>query len=298
MDPRTLTDLTAFAILAESRSFRRAALALEVSPSALSHRLRKLEARLGVRLLNRSTRSVAPTEAGELLLARLGPALAGISAGLSEVAAFRERPAGRLRLNVPRSAARILIAPRLGGFLKAYPDVRLEIVTENALTDIVAGGFDAGVRFDDRLPADMIAVRIGPAMRMAAVASPDYIARHGAPQTPEDLAGHACLRLRWPSGTYYHWELERGDDSRRLAVDGPLTADDNELLVEAALDGAGVAFVLEPGVRRHLADGRLVALLADWCPPFPGYHLYYPSRRQVSPALRAFIDHMRSVADL
>ncbi|HET6971195.1 MAG TPA: LysR family transcriptional regulator [Phenylobacterium sp.] len=298
MDPRTLTDLSAFAVLAEQRSFRRAARTLEVSPSALSHRLRKLEARLGVRLLNRTTRSVAPTEAGERLLERLGPALAGISAGLSEVAAFRERPAGRLRLNVPRSAARILIAPRMGGFLKAYPDVQVEIVTENSLTDIVAGGFDAGVRFDDRLPADMVAVRIGPSMRMAAVASPDYLARHGAPQAPEDLARHACLRLRWSSGAYYHWELEKPGDARRVVVAGPLTTDDNELLVQAALEGVGIAFVLEPGVRRELAEGRLAAVLEDWCPPFPGYHLYYPSRRQVSPALRAFIDHMRAAADL
>ncbi|MBW8813267.1 MAG: LysR family transcriptional regulator [Caulobacterales bacterium] len=297
MDPRTLTDLSAFAVLAEQRSFRRAALVLEVSPSALSHRLRKLEARLGVRLLNRTTRSVAPTEAGERLLSLLGPALADISAGLAEVAAFRERPAGRLRLNMPRSAARILLAPRLGGFLKAYSDIRVEIITENALTDIVAAGFDAGIRFDDRLPADMVAIRIGPAMRMAAVASPDYLARHGAPRTPQDLAAHACLRLRWPSGSYYHWELEKPGDARRVVVDGPLTADDNELLTQAALDGAGIAFVLEPGVRHELEAGRLVAVLEDWCPPFPGYHVYYPSRRQVSPALRAFIDHMRAGMD-
>lgn len=287
-------DLVAFAVLAERRSFRRAADVLGVSPSALSHRLRKMEAELGVRLLNRTTRSVAPTEAGERLLARLSPALGEIAAGLSEVAAFRERPAGRLRLNVPRSAARLTIAPRLGGFLKAYPEVRVEIVTDDTLGDIVAGGFDAGVRLDESLPPDMIAVPIGPPMRMMAVAAPEYVAAHGAPQTPEDLAGHRCFRLRWPTGALYHWELEKDGRVRRTHVDGPLIVDDSLLLRAAALDGAGIAFVLEPSVAEDVAAGRLVHLLPDWSAPFPGYHLYYPSRRQVSPALRAFIDHMRA----
>jgi DNA-binding transcriptional LysR family regulator len=293
MDRTAVSDLAAFALLAERRSFRKAAMELGVSASALSHRLRKMEARLGVRLLNRTTRSVAPTEAGERLLARLGPALAEIEAGLSEVAEFRARPAGRLRLNVPRSAARLVIAPKLGGFLKAYPDVRVEVVSDNALTDIVAGGFDAGVRFDDQLPAEMVAVRISSPLCMRAVAAPDYVADHGAPQTPDDLARHACLRQRWPSGAVYAWELERDGDARQLAVDGPLVVDDGLLLKDAALAGAGVAFLMEPFVREELASGALVSFLEDWCPPFPGYCLYYPSRRQVSPALRAFIDWMR-----
>ena len=293
MDRHALTDLAAFALLAELRSFRRAGAALGVSASALSHRLRKMETALGVRLLNRSTRSVSPTEAGERLLARLGPALADIEAGLGEVAEFRERPAGRLRLNVPRSAARLAIAPRLGGFLKAYPDVRVEVVTDNALTDIVAGGFDAGVRFDESLPAEMVAVRIGAPMRMVAVAAPDYLAARGTPKAPEDLAGHACFRMRWPSGALYHWELEKDGVARKVAVDGPLVVDDAQLLKDAALDGAGIAFVIEPMVAEEIASGALVPLLQDWCPPFPGYCLYYPSRRQVSPALRAFIDYMR-----
>jgi DNA-binding transcriptional LysR family regulator len=186
-----------------------------------------------------------------------------------------------------------VIAPKLGGFLKAYPDVRVEVVSDNALTDIVAGGFDAGVRFDDQLPAEMVAVRISSPLCMRAVAAPDYVADHGAPQTPDDLARHACLRQRWPSGAVYAWELERDGDARQLAVDGPLVVDDGLLLKDAALAGAGVAFLMEPFVREELASGALVSFLEDWCPPFPGYCLYYPSRRQVSPALRAFIDWMR-----
>jgi DNA-binding transcriptional LysR family regulator len=294
MDRRALPDLTAFALLAELRSFRRAGQMLGVSASALSHRLRRMEAELGVRLLNRSTRSVSPTEAGERLLARLGPALADIEAGLSEVAEFRERPAGRLRLNVPRSAARLAIAPRIGGFLKAYPDIRVEVVSDNSLVDIVAGGFDAGIRFDESLPAEMVAVRIGPPMRMVAVASPEYVAAHGSPRHPDELADHACLRHRFPSGAFYDWELEKGDDVRRVAVQGPLIVDDAQLLRDAALDGAGIAFLIEPVVAEDVNAGRLVAMLRDWCPPFPGYSIYYPSRRQVSPALRAFIDWMRA----
>jgi DNA-binding transcriptional LysR family regulator len=296
MDRRALPDLTAFALLAELRSFRRAGQALGVSASALSHRLRRMEAQLGVRLLNRSTRSVSPTEAGERLLARLSPALADIEAGLTEVAEFRERPAGRLRLNVPRSAARLAIAPRIGGFLKAYPDIRVEVVSDNSLVDIVAGGFDAGIRFDESLPAEMVAVRVGQPMRMMTVASPGYVAEHGVPQHPDDLAGHACLRMRFPSGGLYDWELEKGDDIRRVAVNGPLIADDVDVLKEAALDGAGIAFLIEPGVVEEVRAGRLVSMLEDWCPPFPGYSIYYPSRRQVSPALRAFIDYMRGPA--
>lgn len=294
MDRRALPDLTAFALLAELRSFRRAGAALGVSASALSHRLRRMEAELGVRLLNRSTRSVAPTEAGERLLARLGPALADIEAGLSEVAEFRERPAGRLRLNVPRSAARLAIGPRIGGFLKAYPDIRVEVVSDNSLVDIVAGGFDAGIRFDESLPSEMVALRVGRPLRMVACASPAYVAEHGAPQHPDDLANHACLRMRFPSGALYDWELEKGEDVRRVAVNGPLIADDVDVLKQAAMDGAGIAFLIEPGVAAELADGRLVSLLDDWCPPFPGYSIYYPSRRQVSPALRAFIDWMKA----
>lgn len=294
MDRRALSDLVAFATLAELRSFRRAGAALGVSASALSHRLRKMEASLGVRLLNRSTRSVTPTEAGERLLARVAPALGDIDAGLAEVAEFRDRPAGRLRLNVPRSAARLAIAPRLGGFLKAYPDVRLEIVSDNALTDIVAEGFDAGIRFDESLPAEMVAIRIGEPLRMAVVAAPAYLVQRGTPRVPEDLAGHACFRTRFPSGVVYHWELEKDGDVRRVAVEGPLIVDDSQLFMDALLEGAGIGFVIEAQVAQHIASGALVPLLRDWCPPFPGYCVYYPSRRQVSPALRAFIEHMRA----
>ena len=293
MDRHPLPDLAAFARIAELKSFRRAAQALGVSPSALSHALRNMEARLGVRLLHRTTRSVAPTEAGERLLARLRPALDDIDLALSEVKGFRDRPAGRLRINMSRSAARLIVAPRLASFLAAYPEVRLEIATDDGLTDIVAGGFDAGIRLDEALQADMVAVRLGGPQRLVVVGSPDYFARHGRPATPADLAGHACFRMRWPSGALVPWEFERAGQAIRVEVDGPLIIDDALVQHRAALDGAGLAFVFEHHVAEEIAAGALEVVLDGWCPPFPGFHLYYPSRRQVSPALRAFIDHMR-----
>ena len=294
MDRHPLPDLAAFARIAELKSFRRAAQALNVSPSAVSHALRNMETRLGVRLLHRTTRSVALTEAGERLLARLRPALDDIDVALSEVKGFRDRPAGRLRINMSRASARMLVAPRLASFMATYPEVRLEIATDDALTDIVAGGFDAGVRLDESLQGDMVAVRLGGPQRMVVAGSPGYFARYGRPAAPADLAGHACFRLRWPSGALLPWEFERDGRAVRVEVAGPLIVDDVLVQHRAALDGAGLAYVLEDHVAEELASGALETVLDDWCPPFPGFHLYYPSRRQVSPALRAFIDHMRA----
>jgi DNA-binding transcriptional LysR family regulator len=253
-----------------------------------------MEARLGVRLLNRTTRSVALTEAGERLLARLRPALDDIDVALAEVTGFRDRPAGRVRLNMSRSAARLVVAPKLASFIAAYPDIRIEVGTDDGLSDIVAAGYDAGVRLDEALQADMVAVRLGGPQRLVVVGSPDYFARRGVPQTPADLAGHACFRLRWPSGALFPWEFERDGRALRMEVDGPLIADDAHIQIRAAVDGAGLALVFEDHVAADLASGRLVTVLDDWCPPFPGFYLYYPSRRQLSPALRAFIEHMRA----
>jgi len=293
MDQRPLPDLAVFALVAQHRSFRAAAQVLGVSASALSHTMRNLEARLDVRLLHRTTRSVAPTEAGERLLARLAPALADIDAALGEIAAFRDRPAGRLRVNLARSAARLLLAPRIGGFLKAYPEVRVEMVSDDGLSDIVAGGFDCGVRLGESLQADMIAVPIGGDLSQALTASPEYLAEHGAPEKPEDVPHHRCLLGRRSTGQTWPWEFERR--GRVVVVNplGVLVSDENEVLRRACLDGAGLAFLFRDMVAADIAAGRLVPLLEDWCEPFAGFFLYYTSRRQLSPALRAFIDWMR-----
>src|SRR6516164_7795985 len=274
MQRAAVSDLSAFVAVATHRSFSRAAAELGLSPSALSHTVRSLEERLDLRLLNRTTRSVAPTEAGERLLERLRPAL-------------------RLRLNVPRSAALLLLAPVMTRFIKAYPQMRLEITTEDRLVDIVASGYDAGVRFGESVERDMVAVRIGPDLRMAVVGSPAYFRRHPRPLKPRDLHDHACIRFRLPSGSMYRWEFEKKGEVLEVEVDGPLTLSDQQVMLQAALDGAGLAIVLESHARPHLKARHLVRVLADWCPPFPGYFLYYPSRRQVPAGLRAFIDMMR-----
>ena len=293
MQRAAVSDLSAFVAVATHRSFSRAAAELGLSPSALSHTVRSLEERLDLRLLNRTTRSVAPTEAGERLLERLRPALRDIDDALEDANAFRAKPAGRLRLNVPRSAALLLLAPVMTRFIKAYPQMRLEITTEDRLVDIVAGGYDAGVRFGESVERDMVAVRIGPDLRMAVVGSPAYFRRHPKPVKPRDLHGHACIRFRLPSGGIYRWEFEKKGEVLEVEVDGPLTLSDQQVMLQAALDGAGLAIVLESHARPHLKARHLVRVLADWCPPFPGYFLYYPSRRQVPAGLRAFIDMMR-----
>jgi len=293
MQRAAVSDLSAFVAVATHRSFSRAAAELGLSPSALSHTVRSLEERLDLRLLNRTTRSVAPTEAGERLLERLRPALRDIDDALGDANAFRAKPAGRLRLNVPRSAALLLLAPVMTRFIKAYPQMRLEITAEDRLVDIVAGGYDAGVRFGESVERDMVAVRIGPDLRMAVVGSPAYFRRHPRPLKPRDLHDHACIRFRLPSGSIYRWEFEKKGEVLEVEVDVPLTLSDQQVMLQAALDGAGLAIVLESHARAHLKARQLVRVLADWCAPFPGYFLYYPSRRQVPAGLRAFIDMMR-----
>ena len=290
MDRPSLADLQAFATVARLRSFRRAAGELHVSPSALSHTLRSLETRLGIRLLNRTTRSVSPTEAGQRLLARLAPTLQDLDDALDEINSFRDSPVGTLRLNVPRAAAEYVLAPLASRFLHEYPGMRLEIVIDDSLIDIVAGGFDAGVRFGERLAQDMIAVPFGPAQRFVVVASPAYLAAHGKPAAPQQLSAHRCIRIRFPNGSIYRWEFSRGDEKIEVEVDGPLDVGEMPLMVRAAEDGIGLAYVYEQSAASALAAGRLVTVLDDWRPPEPGFFLYYPSRRLVPTGLRAFID--------
>ncbi|WP_320200345.1 LysR family transcriptional regulator [Agrobacterium sp. rho-13.3] len=286
-------ELRAFASVAEHGSFRSAAAQLGMSASALSQTIRNLEERLGVRLLNRTTRSVGLSEAGARLLARMIPAIADLDAAVAEVTDQRNAPAGRLRINATRVAAMHHLAPMIGPFAMAYPDIVLDITLDERLVDIVTGGFDAGVRLGERLDKDMIAVRVGGDVRMMVVAAPAYIARAGTPETPSDLRGHRCLNYRWPtSGGLYRWEFERGAQKLDIAVEGPLVTDEPELGLRAALDGAGIAYLFEHQVDEHVAAGRLVHLLADWSPPFPGFYLYYPSRRQMIRPLRAFIDFL------
>jgi DNA-binding transcriptional LysR family regulator len=288
-----LAQLAVLATVARCGGFRGAAKELAIAPSAVSHAVTSLEERLGVRLLARTTRSVGPTEAGARLLERLRPALAEIDGALAAALEERDRPAGNLRIGVPRTAAHLLLAPRLAAFCIAYPEIVLEPVIEDRFTDVVEAGLDAGIRLGESLQRDMIAVRIGPRHRLAVVGSPGYFATRPMPLRPEDLTSHACLRLRFASGTIYRWELDKGGESFVCQVEGPLIAGDDRLLVEAALGGAGLACLFEDYVREPLADGRLIRVLEDWCPPFDGFHLYYPSRRQMRPALRAFVDFFK-----
>jgi DNA-binding transcriptional LysR family regulator len=288
-----LAQLAVLAAVARYGSFRGAARELGIAPSAVSHAVASLEDGLGVRLLARSTRSVAPTEAGAQLLERLRPALSEIDLALESAIESRETPAGNLRLTVPRTAAHLTLAPRLGAFAEAYPDIVLEIVVDDRFTDVVAGGFDAGVRLGESLQPDMIAVRIGPPMRGAVVAAPSWFETRPRPAHPRDLSEHDCIRFRFSSGALYRWEFEKGGEDLEVAVDGPLILGEDRLIVEAAIGGAGIAFVFEDYVRQPLADGRLVRVLEDWCPWFDGFHVYYPSRRQMRPALRAFVDFFR-----
>jgi DNA-binding transcriptional LysR family regulator len=287
-------ELRAFAAVAEAASFSRAAGPLGLSPSALSQTLRALEARLGVRLLNRTTRSVTPTEAGETLLQRIRPLLAEFDLAVEEVNRFRDTPAGRLRINVPRVAATQFIAPALGVFHRSHPGIDLEVVVDDTITDIVAGRFDAGIRLGESLERDMVAVPLTGALELMAVATPAYLAEHGVPETPADLHRHRCIRFRWPGGgDIYRWEFEGGGQDFDVAVDGPLTVNDTDLMLQAALDGVGIAYLLDRQVGPCVADGRLRRVLQDWSPRFPGFYLYHSSRRQVPPALRAFIDVLR-----
>ena len=291
-----LGDLTAFAAIVAHRSFRRAADELGLSPSTLSHAMRALEARLGVRLLHRTTRSVSPTEAGEQLAARLAPVLRDLDGVLAGVAASHGRPAGRLRINASEPAARLLLRSVVPGFLRRCPEMSLDLVTEGRLVDIVAEGFDAGVRLGEAVPKDMIAVRFGGNVRFVAVAAPRYLAGHGAPRTPDDLQRHACIRVRLPSGKPYRWEFERHGQELALDVPGALTLDHPELMLEAAAAGLGIAYVADRSALPFLRRGALVTVLDDWCPPIPGLFLYYPGHRHVPPGLRVFIDVLRESA--
>ena len=287
-------DLEAFLAVARERSFTRAAAKLGVSQSALSQTLRGLEARLGLRLLTRTTRSVAPTEAGERLLQTLGPAFDRIDATLAALSELREKPSGTIRITAGEHPVETILMPALEGLLPDYPDIKVEVDVDNTLTDLVAGRYDAGIRFGEQVAKDMIAVRIGPDMRMAVVGAPAYFARRPRPKVPQDLTGHACINMRLPThGSLYAWELEKGKRELKVHVEGPLVFNYAPLLLRAALAGLGLACVFEDQVREHVAEGRLVRVLADWCPPFPGYHLYYPGRRQPTPAFALLVEALR-----
>jgi DNA-binding transcriptional LysR family regulator len=294
MDREDWGSLAAFAVVAEERSFTRAAARLGVSPSALSHTLRRLEEKLGVQLLARSTRSVSTTQAGERLLARLNPAINEISSAVEQLGEISGRPSGHIRISAPGEAARRVIAPVLPKFVETYPEIIVEVLIEQAFTNIVERRLDAGIRLGESLEKDVVAIPVSGPLRMAAIASPAYLKRHGVPKTPRDLRSHRCINLRLPSaGTIYKWEFERGAEKMDIAVDGPLIFDAGGMVVDAALAGVGLGFVLEDRALHYFKSGALVRVLADWCPPFPGFYLYYPGRRQVSPALAAFIDAVR-----
>ena len=292
--PRTdLNDLQALLAVARERSFTRAAAQLGVSQSALSQTVRGLEARLGLRLFTRTTRSVAPTEAGERLLRSVGPRLEEIEAELAAIKELREKPAGTIRITATENAAETILLPKLAKLLPKYPDIKVEVIVDYGLTDIVAQRYDAGVRSGEQVAKDMVAVRIGPDMRMAVVGAPSYFETRPEPEKPQDLIHHNCIRLRLPHGGFYAWELARGGRELRVRVDGQLTYNTTAQELNAALAGLGLAYVPESMAQPHLAQGRLVRVLEDWCPPFAGYHLYYPSRRQHTPAFALLIDALR-----
>ena len=290
MGRNELNDLAAFAAVARARSFTRAAATLGMSPSALSHAMRGLEARLGVRLIARTTRSVAPTAQGELLLQSLGPALDQIAEGLTVLGRARERPSGTVRITTFAYAAKSVLEPAIPGFLLDNPDIAVEVNIDNGLTDIVAGGYDAGIRFGDSVEKDMIAVRVGPDLRTVVVGTPSYFARYSRPETPGDLEDHACIGYRLATaGGLLPWEFERNRRSIKVRPSGPLVVNDGALADAAVRAGAGLGYLLEDEVAEDLRSGRLIQVLADWCPTFTGCHLYHPSRRQTPPALQALI---------
>lgn len=289
-----INDILAFLAVAKERSFTRAAAQLGVSQSALSHTVRRLEERLGIRLLARSTRSVAPTEAGERLIRTVGPKLDEIDTELSALTELREKPAGTIRITAGEHAAEACLWPVLAKLLPRYPDITIELTTDYGLTDIVAERYDAGVRLGEQVAKDMIAVRIGPDFRMAVVGAPSYFEKRSKPKKPQDLTEHDCINIRLPTyGGLYAWEFEKRGRALRVRVEGQLVFNTMTLRLKAVLAGLGVAYVPEDQVQAHLAGGRLVRVLADWCPPFTGYHLYYPSRRQVTPAFALLVDALR-----
>jgi len=291
-----LTELKAFAAIAAQRSFRKAADELALSPSTLSHMMRTLEQNMGVRLLNRTTRSVAPTEAGARLLASLGPILRDLDLALEQVNAFRERPGGLLRINASEIAARQLLASVVPTFLARYPEMALDLVTDGRLVDIVAEGFDAGIRLGESVPQYMVAVRFGGAVRFVAVASPHYLADRPAPLAPDDLAQHTCIRVRMPSGKSYRWEFALRGQEISVDTPGALTLDHLELMAQAAVQGLGIAYLPDSVARPYLVRGELVGVLDEWCPAIPGLFLYYPGHRHVPLGLQAFIEVLRELA--
>jgi len=294
MPRENLNDILAFLAVARDRSFTRAAAKLGVSQSALSHTIRGLEARLGLRLLARTTRSVAPTEAGERLLRALGPRFDEIEAELAELSGLRDKPAGTIRITSGEHAAEAILWPALAKLLPRYPDIKVELNIDYGLTDIVAERYDAGVRLGEQVAKDMIAVRIGPDFRMAVVGAPSYFARRPKPKNPQDLTAHDCINIRLPTyGSIYAWEFEKRRRALKVRVEGQLVFNNIALRVNAALAGLGLAYLSEDQVQEHVAEGRLVRVLDDWCPPFSGYHLYYPSRRQATPAFALLVEALR-----
>jgi DNA-binding transcriptional LysR family regulator len=293
MQREDLSDLLAFVAVARERSFTKAAAKLGVSRSALSHTLRGLEARLGLRLLTRTTRSVAPTVAGQRLLDIAGQRIEEIEAELDALSELRDKPAGTIRITATEYAANSVLFPKLAKLLPRYPDIRVEIIVDYGLTDIVTQRYDAGVRWGEQVAKDMIAVRIGPDLRMAVVGAPSYFATCSASKKPQDLTGHNCINLRLPNGGLYAWEFEKGRRKLHVHVDGQLVLNSAPQMVNAALDGFGLAFVPEGMIAAHLATGHLTRVLEDWCAPSSGYHLYYPSRRHASPAFALVVDALR-----
>jgi DNA-binding transcriptional LysR family regulator len=292
MARENLNDLAAFVAVAKARSFTKAAAQLGVSQSALSHTIRALEERLNVRLLARTTRSVAPTEAGDQLLSTCAPRLEEIEAELAAIAALSDQPTGTVRITSSEYAATRILYPVVAKFLKDHPEIRVEIDVDNGFTDIVQGRFDAGVRLGEALAKDM--VPIGPKLRMAVVGSPAYFERHPKPKSPQDLTDHVCINLRLKThGNLLPWEFEKGSRVVNVQADGRLTLNNATLGVSATLDGLGVAYTLDEAIREHVAAGRLIRVLEDWCEPFPGFYLYYPSRRQISPAFALMIEALR-----
>jgi len=294
MRRENVSDLLAFLAVARERSFTRAAAKLGVSQSALSHTIRGLEARLGLRLLTRTTRSVSPTEAGERLLQTVGPRFEEIEAELEALSELREKPAGTIRITTGEHAAETILWPKLVKLLPEYPDIKVEIIIDLGLTDIVTERYDAGVRFGEQVAKDMIAVRIAPDMRMAVVGAPSYFAKRPPPKKPQDLVGHNCINVRLPTyGGLYAWEFEKDNHELKVRVEGQLVFNRLAQILDAALAGFGLAYVPEDLAEPHLAKRRLKRVLENWCAPFPGYHLYYPSRRQSSPAFALVVDALR-----
>jgi DNA-binding transcriptional LysR family regulator len=294
MKKTDLSGLMAFVAIAQERSFRRAAARLGVTPPTLSHTMRELEAQVGIRLLNRTTRNVAPTEAGEHLLAQLVPAFTDIDTALESLNTFREQPQGLVRINAPRTAIELALVPHLGRLARDYPGITLEIVAQEGFANIVEQGFDAGIRLGEDLHNDMRAVRVTPDLRLAIVATPEYFQRHGKPNHPEDLLNHRCIGWRKSAlGELYKWKFQKGDQVLSVSVNSPLILDDARLMLQAALAHAGIAFAIEEEVSGHLAAGRLERVMADWCAPFPGFYLYYPNRRNHPVALTTVINIMR-----